>query len=183
MALFRQLVVVIAVELDPLARLFLRRILPDERLNIRNGGDLGIGHVDDAVIQQAIHAQMNMRVNKTGQDGFAAGVNHLGVVIPIGGYVRAASNRQNPVAPNGDRLGDLILAVDGQNNTVLNDLVCKKSFHPRFLLVVCDFKPRSSRGSGIKAGPYCFFLPRTPVLWYNPCKTHHAGCRWDCGLA
>ena len=111
-ALFRQLVVVIAVELDPLARLFLRRILPDERLNIRNGGDLGIGHVDDAVIQQAIHAQMNMRVNKTGQDGFAAGVNHLGVVIPIGGYVRAASNRQNPVAPNGDRLGDLILAVD-----------------------------------------------------------------------
>ena len=55
MAALRQLVVVIAIEFNPLARLLAGSLLADQLLDVGDRVDPGVSHVDDAVVQQTVH--------------------------------------------------------------------------------------------------------------------------------
>ncbi len=114
--------------LDPLARW--RNIQPFAEF-VLDGGDGGLGAVGGHNVADAAVQDVDMGVDKAGQDGLAVQVQHPGIrAHPIGHVVGAAHGGKSSVQ-HGERLGPGTAAVDGDDVGVADDGVCVNGGHCR----------------------------------------------------
>lgn len=80
-----------------------------------NGPHSGVRNIQNAPIQQSVHQEMLVRVNKAGNDAGASGVNDPGLRSLIGQDLLIRAHGKDPTAVDGDRLGHIVIWVYREN--------------------------------------------------------------------